>query len=242
MKKLSNILFMAGVVLTATLAITSCKPEVPDTNPLNKQGVNLVAYGPNPVARGGYLRMLGTGLDQIQTVTIAGQEITPIEVVSSEEIKVIVPQDAKIGDLVLTPKAGDAITGRVKITYTEPVGFDKEKPFEPATVKAGQTLTINGEYLNLVTKVIFDGAEVTEFAEQDRKYIKIENFPATAKTGAVTLSFVATGDTMAQEIPSETKLEVVLPSVAEIKEFTEVKYWCKPSKRGCNVEERSKRF
>ena len=223
MKKLSNILLMAGVAFLATLTITSCQQEVPDTNPLNKQGVNLVAYGPNPVARGGYLRMMGTGLDQIQTVTIAGQEITPIEVVSSEEIKAIVPQDAQIGNLVLTTKGGDTITGRVKITYTEPVGFAEENPFEPATIKAGQTLTINGEYLNLVEKVIFDGAEVTEFAEQDRKYIKIENFPATAKTGAVTLSFVATGDTIAQEIPSEAKLNVVLPSVAQIKEFTEVK-------------------
>ncbi len=213
MKKLSNILLMAGVAFLATLTITSCQQEVPDTNPLNKQGVNLVAYGPNPVARGGYLRMMGTGLDQVQSVTIADQAIDSLKLVSNEELKVLVPQDAQIGNLVLFTKGGDTITGRVKITYTEPVGFAEENPFEPATVKAGQTLTINGEYLNLVEKVIFDGAEITKFAEQDRKYIKIENFPATAKTGAVTLSFVATGDTIAQEIPSEVKLEVVIPTV-----------------------------
>lgn len=237
MKKLSNILLMAGVAFLATLTITSCNPEVPDTNPLNKKGVNLVAYGPNPVARGGYLRMMGTGLDQIQTVTIAGQEITPIEVVSSEEIKAIVPQDAQIGNLVLTTKGGDTITGRVKITYTEPVGFDAEKPFEPATIKAGQMLTINGEYLNLVTKVILsDGVEVTKFKEQDRKHIVIEKLPAEAQTGSVILSFVATGDTIAQEIPSEAKLDVVLPTVPEIRELTEVKAGEQRKVSGANLD------
>ena len=222
MKKLSNILFMAGVALLATLTITSCNPEEPDTNPLNKKGVNLVAYGPNPVARGGYMRFMGTGMDQIKSITLAGQTLDSLVLVSNEEIKALIPQDAKIGNVVLTTKANDTIVGRVEVTYTEPVGFAKEKPFDPATVKAGQTLTINGEYLNLVEKVIFDGAEVTEFAEQDRKYIVIKDFPAEAKTGTVTLSFIATGDSIAQEIPSEVKLNVVIPTV-DLIEAKEVK-------------------
>ena len=221
--KINKFMMLVGLAVMASLTITSCKVDEPNTNPLDKQGVNLVAFGPNPVARGGYMRFMGTGMDQITSITLAGQELTPLELVSNEEVKVLIPQDAKIGDVVLKTAAGEEIVGKRQVTYTEPVGFDAEKPFEPATVKAGQTLTINGEYLNLVEKVIFDGAEVTKFAEQDRKYIKIENFPAEAQTGKVILSFVATGDSIAQEIPSEAKLNVVLPSVAQIKEFTEVK-------------------
>ncbi len=223
MKTFNKFMMLVGLAVMASLTITSCKVDEPKTNPLDKKGVNLVAFGPNPVARGGYMRFMGTGMDQIASVTLAGQELT-IEPVSSEEFKTLIPQDAKIGDVVLKTKAGEEIVGKRQVTYTEPVGFDAEKPFDPATIKAGKTLTINGEYLNLVTKVIFaDGVEVTKFKEKDRKHIVIENFPAEAQTGKVTLSFVATGDTMAQEIPSEVKLDVVLPTVKKIAEFKEVK-------------------
>lgn len=212
--KINKFMMLVGLAVMASLTITSCKVDEPNTNPLDKQGVNLVAFGPNPVARGGYMRFMGTGMDQITSITLAGQELTPLELVSKEEVKVLIPQDAKIGDVVLKTAAGEEIVGKRQVTYTEPVGFDAEKPFEPATIKAGQDLTINGEYLNLVTKVILpNDIEITNFKEKDRKHIVIANIPAEAQTGKVILSFVATGDTIAQEIPSEAKLNVVIPTV-----------------------------
>ncbi len=236
MKTFNKFMMLVGLAIVASLTITSCKTDRLNTNPLDKKGVTLVAYGPNPVARGGYMRFMGTGMDQIASITLAGQELT-VEPVSKEEVKALIPQDAKIGKVVLKANDGTELVGSREVTYTEPVGFDKDKAFEPATVKAGQTLKINGEYLNLVTKVIFaEGVEVTKFKEHDRKYIVIENFPAEAQTGKVTLSFVATGDTIAQEIPSETKLNVVLPSVAEIAEFTEVKAGDKKTIEGENLD------
>lgn len=234
--KINKIMMLVGLAIMASLTITSCKVDRLDTNPLNKKGVNLVAYGPNPVARGGYMRFMGSGMDQITSVTLAGQELT-IEPVNKEEFKTLIPQDAKIGKVVLKANDGTEIVGAKEVTYTEPVGFDADKAFEPATIKAGQTLTINGEYLNLVTKVILpEGIEVTKFKEHDRKHIVIEKFPAEAQTGKVTLSFVATGDTMAQEIPSPVNLNVVLPSVAEIAEFTEVKAGDKKTIEGKNLD------
>lgn len=234
--KINKIMMLVGLAIMASLTITSCKVDRLDTNPLNKKGVNLVAYGPNPVARGGYMRFMGSGMDQITSVTLAGQELT-IEPVNKEEFKTLIPQDAKIGKVVLKANDGTEIVGAKEVTYTEPVGFDADKAFEPATIKAGQTLTINGEYLNLVTKVILpEGVEVTKFKEHDRKHIVIENFPAEAQTGKVILSFVATGDTMAQEIPSPVNLNVVLPSVAKIAEFTEVKAGDKKTIEGKNLD------
>ena len=224
MKTFNKFMMLAGLAIIASLTITSCQVDEPNTNPLDKEGVNLVAFGPNPVARGGYMRFLGTGMDQIASITLAGQELTPLEYVNSEEVKVLIPQDAKIGDVVLKTKGGEEIVGSRQVTYTEPVGFAEEGAFAPNPVKAGQELTIKGEYLNLVTKVILpEGIEITKFKSQSREQIVIAALPAEAQTGKVTLSFVATGDTMAQEIPSEAKLEVVLPSVDKIAEFTEVK-------------------
>lgn len=222
--KINKFMMLVGLAVMASLTITSCKVDEPNTNPLDKQGVNLVAFGPNPVARGGYMRFMGTGMNQITSITLAGQELTPLELVSNEEVKVLIPQDAKIGDVVLKTAAGEEIVGKRQVTYTEPVGFDAEKPFEPATIKAGQDLTINGEYLNLVTKVILpNDIEITNFKEKDRKHIVIANIPAEAQTGKVILSFVATGDTIAQEIPSEAKLDVVLPTVNKVAELEEIK-------------------
>lgn len=215
--KLKNI-FMACIALVASIAFTACqKTEWPDTDPLNKEGVTLAAYGPNPVARGGQLRFVGTGLDQIKSVTIAeGAEITEIQVVNSNDIRIVVPQDAKIGKVVLTTKAGQKIEGSKTLTYTEPVAFAEKDMFSPAKVKPGQELTINGDYLNLVQKIVFtDGVEVADFKEHSREKIVVV-VPQEAKTGKVTLSFCATGDTIANEINSKEKLEVVVPSVEEI--------------------------
>ena len=106
-------------------------------------------------------------------------------------------------------------------TYSAPaasIAFD-ESPFEPGNIKAGQTLTIKGKNLNLVTKVVFcDNVEVTNFKSQSSEQIVIENFPVKARTGKVTL----VSGTTSQEVTSDTDLVVAQPSVSEIYQFTEV--------------------
>lgn len=202
-------LWMMCLMLLGIVSFTACLSEDNvDTNQY-KGGVNLNVFGPSPVARGGVLRFLGTGLDKVTGVEIPGCDvISDIEVVSAKEIRVTVPQDAMPGFVTLKIANG-AIVTKTKLTYTEPISMDQ---LTPATVKPGSVLTIDGEYLNLIKEVIFaDNVIVVQedFVSQDRKQIKL-TVPEEAQSGKIIIS---DGAEIPNWIYSENELEVVLPSV-----------------------------
>lgn len=232
MKKYSKYtaLLMMCLMLVTSLSFTACNDDDFDTNQ-NRGGISLEVFGPCPVARGGELRFIGSGMNQINSVTIPGcDDITDIKVVSDREIRVTVPQTAIPGKVVLNHSNGK-ITTLTDITFLEPVSLDAENTFSPARVKPGQEVTINGEYLNLMKEVCFsfveglDSANVYAanegaFIEHTRKAIKVL-VPDNAVSGPVGVS-----DALA-EIPnliwSELELEVVLPSVAAAIDITNAK-------------------
>ena len=96
-------------------------------------------------------------------------QVSEITVVNEREIKVVIPQDAGVGLIKLVTSGGE-ITTMTPITYSEPIVINKVSPLK---VKAGEILTIEGDYLNLIKKVIFfDGVvvEADDFpAEQTRR-------------------------------------------------------------------------
>ncbi len=232
MKKYSKYtaLLMMCLMLVTSLSFTACNDDDFDTNQ-NRGGISLEVFGPCPVARGGELRFIGSGMNQINSVTIPGcDDITDIKVVSDREIRVTVPQTAIPGKVVLNHSNGK-ITTLTDITFLEPVSLDAENTFSPARVKPGQEVTINGEYLNLMKEVCFsfveglDSANVYAanegaFIEHTRKAIKVL-VPDNAVSGPVGVS-----DALA-EIPnliwSELELDVVLPSVAAAIDITNAK-------------------
>lgn len=202
-------LWMMCLMLFSCLTFTACdNGDDEDTNQY-KGGINLNVFGPSPVARGGVLRFLGSGMDKVTAVDIPGcDDITDIEVVSDTEIRVTVPQTAQPGLVVLKTPKGD-ITTKTELTFTEPIALEA---FAPAEVKPGSELTITGEYLNLIKEVIF-ADEVTvpadEFVSQSRQEIKVI-VPDSAQTGKFILS---DGAEIPNWIYSEGELEVTLPSV-----------------------------
>ena len=108
-------IFSALVFMCLTvLGLVGCKHEELNTNQLSDSQVKLVGIAPNPVARGGALRILGSNLQNVQQVEIPGVEpITEIEVIASgkvSEIRVIVPVDG--------PEVGPVsiIAGDTKLT------------------------------------------------------------------------------------------------------------------------------
>ena len=202
-------LWMMCLMLLGGVSFTACLSEDDvDTNQY-KGGVNLNAFGPSPVARGGVLRFLGSGLDKVTGVEIPGCDvISDIEVVTTNEIRVTVPQTAMPGFVTLKMTNGTIVT-KTKLTYTEPISMDR---LTPATVKPGSVLTIDGEYLNLIKEVIFaDNVIVVQedFVSQDRKQIKL-TVPEEAQNGKIIIS---DGAEIPNWIYSENELEVVLPSV-----------------------------
>ena len=143
--------FLALAMALATPVFTACDNDDYDTQQY-KGGVNLNSFGPSPVARGGELRFLGSGMDQIVKVSIPGcDDITEITRVSAEEIRVTVPQTAEPGHVKLH-YAGGVLETKTMLTYSEPISIES---ISPARVRPGTSLTIEGEYLNLINEVCF---------------------------------------------------------------------------------------
>jgi len=223
--------WMACLVLLSSLTFTACDTNDVDTNQY-KGGISLNVFGPSPVLRGGELRFLGCGMDQVASVLIPGCDaITDIQLISAEEIRVIVPQTALPGYVTLMLRNGESIVTKTQLTYSEPVSIES---FSPESVRPGDVLTIKGEYLNLMHQVIFaenvivsdeviaeeETTEATsKFLKHTRNEIQVR-VPEEAQSGKIILS---DGAEIPNRLYSEVELQVVLPSVAEVADHNNIK-------------------
>lgn len=222
MKKFNKFMaaFMACLMLSSGFALTSCNDDDDDFS-TNQYvgGVTLNVFGPSPVARGGELRFLGSGMDKITSITLPGAgDIADIKVISSKEIRITVPQNAEPGYVVLHHAKGDIKT-KTLLTFTEPISLESITPLE---VKAGDEITLKGEYLNLIHEIIFaDEVAVPEeaFTAHSRYEIKLL-VPAEAQSGKIILSDAAE---MPNWIYSEEELVVTLPTAENVLDLTGVK-------------------
>jgi len=213
MKRYFKYAIIALCSLLAMPVFTACDNDDFDTNQY-VGGVHLNTYGPCPVARGGQLRFLGSGMNQITKITLPGSgDITDIEVINDGEIRITVPQDAMPGKVVLH-YAGGTIETKTLLSFSEPISIDD---IAPLRVKPGQTLTITGDYLNLIKEVCFsfpEGADsvnvfADDFITHERKTIAMA-VPEEAISGPVMISDARE---MPNTIVSELAIEVVIPTV-----------------------------
>lgn len=225
--------WMVCLILLSSLTFTACDTNDLDTNQY-KGGISLNVFGPSPVLRGGELRFLGCGLDQVASVLIPGCDaITDIQLISAEEIRVIVPQTALPGYVTLMLRNGESIVTKTQLTYSEPVSIES---FSPESVRPGDVLTIKGDYLNLMSQVIFaedvivsdemvvEGEEgttesVNRFLKHTRNEIQVR-VPEEAQSGKIILS---DGAEIPNRLYSEVELQVVLPSVTEVADYKNIK-------------------
>jgi len=171
--------------------------------------IKLNAFGPSPALRGGEVKFIGTNMDKVTAVVLAGNmEITEITKTSSTEISILIPQTAKPGVVILKTPQGD-ITTKTPLTFSEPISITT---YTPATVKAGDKFTLNGDYLNLIAQVIFaDGVVVdsANFVSQTRYKIEV-NVPIEAQTGKVAIS---NGAAIPVMVYTTTAVNVTLPTL-----------------------------
>lgn len=199
---------LLALLISSLLLMPSCEKEELNSAPL------LQSFGPSPALRGGELRFIGLNLTEVTAVIFPGLtggtvEVTDIKKVNDREIRVTIPQEAGVGILSLKTKQGEIKT-LTPLTYSEPISISKVTPLK---VKAGETITIEGDYLNLIKRVIFYESVAVEADDflpgQTRKKLQLV-VPAEAKSGKIILS-------NAEEIPielySNEVVEVVLPSV-----------------------------
>jgi len=194
-------------VVSAGLLVTSCEgKEEEDTK------VVLYSFGPMPIARGAELKFIGANLDKVTAVVLPDNiTITTFTKKEAGLLTVTVPQEAMPGLVTLKTPDGN-ITTKTAIGYSEPISIAS---FTPATVKAGDVLTITGDYLNLVGEVILSDRIVVsedDFTSHTRTEIKLE-VPATAQTGKIAVSNAAEEPII---VFSANTLTVTLPAFTSV--------------------------
>ncbi len=185
---MKNILKFAALLSVCLMAFAGCAPEELSTDQFSDESVTFAAFAPNPVARGGALRITGSNLQKVTEVIIPGIDpITNIEVVAEgrhSEIRVIVPVDGPEVGTVSIIADGQTFTSKDELTYSEPIIFNE---FSPANAMPGDVVTIKGDYMNNIRAIQFEGGvTVTEFAAQSRYEMKVV-VPAKAITGKIIL-------------------------------------------------------
>ena len=185
--------FLALGALTLMTVVSCTKSNEFDTDQYGADVVKLQAYGPQPVVRGGVLRFVGSNLDKVSSITLPGVAAITPEVVTAgthSEIRITVPKDGpEVGYPVLTLSDGSTITGKTQLTYSEPITIES---FSPAEALPGATVTIKGDYLNLIHEVIFaENVIVGEaaFISHDRYAIEVR-VPEDAQTGKIGLGTI----------------------------------------------------
>ena len=200
-------------------ALSSCVNQGLETDQFGDV-LTFSAMAPNPVMRGGELRIVGSNLEQVTEVRFAGEvTVTDIQVIQSgrqSEIRVLVPMEGpEVGPVTVVGKDGKVSKSFADLSFTEPIEVDS---FSPATVLSGDVLTFKGEYLNDVLEVIFTGeaeAVVTEFVSQSRHELQVV-VPSCAISGPVILSDVnelVDENTIPNHVYTKTDLAVGDPTV-----------------------------
>ena len=192
-----SFLWLVLLLICSTFAFTSCDRDDLNTDQYGNE-ISVLSYGPNPVLRGGVLTFKGANLDQITEIDLPGAEaITSINVVTSgknSEINIEVPAEkCEPGIVTLKTAKNGEIKTLTPITYIENlkfIGFYVGENKENLVGNVGDVLTIEGDYLNNITSVIFaNGAtmDAENFKSQTRYQIQLV-IPAEAGEGRFQIS------------------------------------------------------
>lgn len=205
MKKIYNI-FTLLVVAFVGLSLTACSEDDYDTNPYNKSGVNLLAFGPSPNTRSEEIRITGTNLTAVdkvvfpggtieragQIINVSGAEVEKAQfnAVDNENIYVNIPQATVPGHIKLVVGL-DTITSEGTLTFTEPIEVTSVSPTEE--LNAGDEISIKGDYVYNIAEVIFtSGVSGAPVVAEDFTYVSREEIrlrvPLAAESGTITMN------------------------------------------------------
>lgn len=137
--------------------------ENPSSEELEMIVPTLTSLAPNPAKRGENIIVTGTNLDLVTSVAFNTIEIKDGEIVktngeimdggSGTEIQVKIPSNATEGIVEFNTDADKTVESADELILFEPV----ISSISPITVKTKEDITIQGSYLDLVSKVIFEG-------------------------------------------------------------------------------------
>ena len=191
-------MLIALVAIGTMFALNSCNDDD------GVDGVALHSFGPCPVLRGNTIKIIGSDLGKVNKVVFPDNvEVTQFQSQDDGTIVVEVPQEAVPGQIKIVFPGGE-IVSKSKITFEEPITVGNVTPTD---VKAGDIITVTGDYVyNIATATFADGVvvEAADFVSVTRKELKIE-VPKAAVSGKITFSDGAEVPTL---IEYETPLNV----------------------------------
>ncbi len=206
---------MMCLILVSALFIVSACDNGDDlsTDQMTDTGITVKAFGPSPALRGGELRFVGTNVDKATAVVIPGvPEITEFTKKEKTEVRVIIPQTAQPGYVILRTSQGD-ITPKTMLTFLEPIVIES---ITSSKVKAGDEFEIKGDYLNLIARVVFQenvAIDSADFVSQNREKIVVK-VPLKARSGEI---MIANGEEIPVEIYSgDLQADIVEPVIVSI--------------------------
>ena len=133
-----------------------------------------VAAAPSPVKAGADLVISGNDLDVVTSVDFPGA--SGVEFVFAEDaITVTVPATATEGDIALNMASGEAVN--VAFTLVHPV----VSAIAPVELMAGETITVTGTDLDLITGVTLGGKPVEFTAEAEKIVVQTANTSVSGK-------------------------------------------------------------
>ena len=174
------------------------------------------SFSPASAMPGDVISIKGDYLNLVQEVIFTdGVVVSANDFIehSRYSLKVKVPSSAITGvinlgdaDQTIDP---DAFANKMPSSTELEIGDPSVEEAEEATYKAGDEITISGEYLDMIEKVVFQGAEVTDFTvSADGKTITL-TLPDTATEGDITVVSYAGKEfkagTIKTVVPTELK-------------------------------------
>lgn len=212
--KISQALFKTlALLLAVSFVFSACKDDD------GSDEVVLNAFGPSPVALGGKVTFVGQNLNQVTAIEFPGYTVEKGSFVlaTSTQIEVTATTDttkAQEGFVTLVTSSGN-ITSKTKIGYRQTCLLES---FSPAKVKAGDKLTLSGQYMSSVLYVTLPSGVVVDreaFVSADNATIVV-TVPAEAQSGKISIS---DGE---EEIYAASDLEVTLPTFTSFSKTTDV--------------------
>ncbi len=178
-----------GKVSLSDLGMNSEDPENPMTNYATSEE-ELVVAGPQVsepvtgnVQAGQELTITGSNFMYVDHVEIPGAEISEFEINEDGTILTFtLPQQLQLGEIILVAKSGEEIPAG-----TIQVKVPTELSVSPSPVKAGQTLTISGKDMDMVTGVSLPASGNVESPSITSESVSF-TVPAEAQEGNITLN------------------------------------------------------
>lgn len=168
----------------------------------------VVGLSENIGKNGGMITVTGANLDLITGVTFGGGKQASVEDGgTASEITVKIPADATEGVVSFLTAANKSVPSPVSLSLVKP----EITSFTPTTVQTADdpSITINGNHLDLVSKIIFSGGWEANVRSATSSQIVI---PVTPGSVSGTFTLVTTNGT---EVESLDPLNIV-PDVPEV--------------------------